>query len=342
MSSPTHKPVLIVGAGVGGLVLAQRLKAASVPFRLFERDLDSSSRAQGWSLSLSWILPAINTKLGHLQHSVYAHAVNAELGGCGALAVIDGYTGESLMRIPHEVNSDGTQTRVQANRSKLRGWLAQGLDIEWNKRYESHATLPDGVRVTFTDGTSATGSCLVGADGVHSGVRHNLFATADPPKLVTAPVNYVIGTRILAIHDYEQLMGLYASEGGAHIAAMGTNKRLVISLCTVKPDLSEAALIWYLSYLPSPDDPEPGEEQTREGLLAKAVELTRDLVEPLRELVSGTTDLDEVSQVVVRSIITPYIPNGLVTLLGDAAHATTPCMSPSPRSVTIVCIEAAN
>ena len=87
-----------------------------------------------------------------------------------------------------------------------------GLDIEWNKRYESHTTLPDddGVLVTFTDGTSATGSCLVGADGVNSGVRHNLFATAaDPPELVTAPVNYIVGTRTLARHDYEQLLGLY-------------------------------------------------------------------------------------------------------------------------------------
>ena len=80
--------------------------------------------------------------------------------------------------------------------------------------------------------------------------------------------------------------------------------------------------------------------------MAKAVEVTGDLVGPLRELVSGTTDLDEVSRVVVRSIIIPDIPNGLVTLLGDAAHAMTPRTSPPPLPLRIPSLchdrEAAN
>lgn len=46
--------VIIIGAGIGGLTLAQSLRNDSIPFEIYERDASASARDQGWALSLKW------------------------------------------------------------------------------------------------------------------------------------------------------------------------------------------------------------------------------------------------------------------------------------------------
>jgi 2-polyprenyl-6-methoxyphenol hydroxylase-like FAD-dependent oxidoreductase len=44
--------VLIVGAGLGGLSLAQNLRKQGISFEIFERDPEKNSRSQGWAIAL--------------------------------------------------------------------------------------------------------------------------------------------------------------------------------------------------------------------------------------------------------------------------------------------------
>ena len=44
--------VLIAGAGLGGLTLAQTLRKQGISFEIFERDTGKDSRFQGWAIAL--------------------------------------------------------------------------------------------------------------------------------------------------------------------------------------------------------------------------------------------------------------------------------------------------
>lgn len=50
MGSTEERKVLIIGAGISGLLLAQILRKAGIPVEVFERD--DGTRNQGWSVGL--------------------------------------------------------------------------------------------------------------------------------------------------------------------------------------------------------------------------------------------------------------------------------------------------
>ncbi|KAK4154914.1 hypothetical protein C8A00DRAFT_42383 [Chaetomidium leptoderma] len=171
-----QRPILVIGAGVSGLLLAQYLRKTGVPFRIFERDADLDTRGLGWGLTLHWSLPALRSLLPDdlvlRLPEAYVDRAAVEEGRASTFPFFDLSTGELKAKTPTASESQ----RIRVTRDRLRRLLATGLDIQWEKAVNSIQTAQDGtVTVGFDDGTSCDGSFVAACDGGSSRLRGLLF-----------------------------------------------------------------------------------------------------------------------------------------------------------------------
>jgi 2-polyprenyl-6-methoxyphenol hydroxylase-like FAD-dependent oxidoreductase len=143
---PEQKPILIVGAGVSGLLLAQYLRKAGAPFRIFERDADLATRGLGWGLTLHWSLPALRSLLPEdlvrRLPEAYVDRAAVEEGRPSTFPFYDLSTGELRAKTPPAPESQ----RIRVTRDRLRRVLATGLDIEACGRTSRCLTPPTRLR----------------------------------------------------------------------------------------------------------------------------------------------------------------------------------------------------
>lgn len=130
------KPVvLIIGAGVSGLLLAQHLKREGVSYRIFERDADLATRGAGWGLTLHWSLTALQNLLpsGLAERICDESSVDRWADRRGELSrfpFFDLDSGELKTQTPGAVKS----ARVRVTRQRLRKLLAEGIEIEVSRK----------------------------------------------------------------------------------------------------------------------------------------------------------------------------------------------------------------
>lgn len=171
MTQPALKelPVLIIGAGVAGLTLAQGLRLRSVPFRIFERHARSYFKQghrfrisrDGQAALNSVLSPQLQDLLERTAAERYRFApryVDARRLDFAAPEPVD--PAESMP-------VDRTWLRMLAS-------LELGDDIVYEKEFCSYEIVEGLVQVRFTDGSVARGRLLVGADGIKSRVRKQL------------------------------------------------------------------------------------------------------------------------------------------------------------------------
>jgi 2-polyprenyl-6-methoxyphenol hydroxylase-like FAD-dependent oxidoreductase len=170
-------PVTIVGAGLGGLVLARVLHVHGVGATIYEADPSAMARTQGGMLDIH---EADGQKaLGEAGLSDAFRALIHE--GGQATRVLDAQ-GRVLLDEP----DDGRGGRPEVLRGELRRILLDSLPddaIQWGKKLAGVTPLGRGQhRLTFTDGATTTTRLLVGADGAWSRVRP-LLSDARPDYL---------------------------------------------------------------------------------------------------------------------------------------------------------------
>ena len=165
-------PVLIVGAGISGLALAQGLLKSSIPFRIFERDPVLNVRSQGYRVRINGLgIAALESVLtptlfSRLKASCAQVTLSGQPGQMGPRSNINAVTGEKVeRRFGPPPPGVGEVEPLNADRSVLRSVLMHGLEeyVEFGKTFTSYE-LPSegGVVVHFSDGSEASGRLLIG------------------------------------------------------------------------------------------------------------------------------------------------------------------------------------
>ncbi|CZR54061.1 uncharacterized protein PAC_03944 [Phialocephala subalpina] len=166
-----NNEIIIVGGGVAGLALAQGLKHRNIPFRLFERDGQTSTKGYRFRIvdeGLDALQETLSPSLWKLLEDTHPASSPPHL------LFLDAITGK---RTGYKMSADSYS--YPFDRRWVRELLCIGIEehVHFNKAFQRYELLSledgnsAGVRVCFTDGTSVTGRMLIGADGVHSRVR---------------------------------------------------------------------------------------------------------------------------------------------------------------------------
>jgi 2-polyprenyl-6-methoxyphenol hydroxylase-like FAD-dependent oxidoreductase len=160
-----NKHIAIIGAGLGGLVLARVLHINGIAATVYEADAGPHARPQGGLLDL------------------HQHSGQRALRDAGLLAAFHALTlpGEDAKRVVDRHGTvlfdrpgDPAPPQPEVERGALRAMLVGSLPaaaIHWGCKLASIAR--DGGRYTllFADGRSAAADLVVGADGAWSRVR---------------------------------------------------------------------------------------------------------------------------------------------------------------------------
>lgn len=287
----------IIGGGIGGLTTAIYLEKLGIDYQVFERA--ESIKAVGAGI---WLAPN-------------ALQVMDDLGLLEAVQ----QKGNSINRITlatknMEPLSDTSQqfvkdefgyTTISIHRGDLQSLLANQIPKEklnTGKCFQSYKIIDDNkVEVKFTDGSTYLSDFLIGADGIHSQVRQQLF-----PKSKTRYSGQTCwrGVTPFNLDNDVQHQGIEMWGDGLRfgISAVSHNKVYWFAVAQDKPKQKDGI----------------------EGRKDKLLKLFSDFY-PLAGQLIEATDHNQI----FRSDINDLQPlkhwsKGPVCLIGDAGHATTP------------------
>lgn len=320
--------ILIVGAGVSGLLLAQYFQKCGIPFKIFERDADFTTRGVGWGLTLHWSLPALRQLLPEelLRRipETYVDRASVEEGRRSTFPFFDLSTGE----LKAATSTAPESQRIRMARDRFRELIATGIEIQWSKAVTAFEAGKDSATVYFEDGSLATGRLLVACDGGNSRIRRALFPDRQSYKI---PIR-VIGVK--AEYTPDQMKPLWkldpiffqgtASKNdtytffsvldspGNHPQKSTPNPRYVLQIIISWP--------YRAGFLDKPT-PTPFPE-TKQASIELIKSFANTWAEPFHSLTNSIPPDSEVKHLELYDWLPPKNSNnmGNVALVGDAFH----------------------
>ena len=337
---------IIIGAGLGGLCLAQSLRKAHMDVEVFERDASPWDRPQGYRLhleadalnALREVLPPDLHRLFEataMRTTSFTTILKTDLSIAKRIPTDDG---QDAQYWPEFVSEEKIHCNV--DRGTLREIALLGLEdcCHFNKQLISYESTADGVVAAFADGTHANGHILVGADGIHSAVRPErapqLNSMDAGVRAIYGRVPYELAEKLLPPEAIEDIFGIAIDERklflGTGAVRFPTKPDIaakeILHSATLEPRDNYAVCIVGGRHELFPRSHAELRSATPEDLQAVAVKMLEGWPEKARDFVGGGDS--ESFFIVGMSTSVPGVLDAPtnVTLLGDAVHAMTPTL----------------
>ncbi len=169
--------VLVVGGGIGGITCMLALRQRGIDAQLFEQAAAFGQVGAGIQISSNATRILLKLGLGAALKAVATYPEGRDYRGWDS--------GERLYYTPlgRKAEAYFGSPYYAAHRADLLDVLLSDLDknaVRLGSRVERVDQDDTGVTLTLADGTTAQGDILVGADGIHSTVRAQLFGKELP------------------------------------------------------------------------------------------------------------------------------------------------------------------
>lgn len=289
-------PILIIGAGIGGLATGLALQQAGFAVQIFEQTKEIRASGSGLTLWANAVRVLQEVGLGGLVQQLIQQSEPARAG-------FHTMRGKQLIQLPPQVVEEqcGGPT-IAIHRAEFQAALLERLapdTLVLDRQLIDFEQDTTGVTACFAQGKRVRGSLLIGADGIHSQARQLLFPQSQPRY-----AGYT-AWRGIATGVTPPLLG----------ELWGRGRRFGIV------PLTEGRIYWYATR----NTPENAAERP-EGRQKELLDLFKDWHSVVSALITATE-----ASTILRNDIFELQPltcwsKGRVTLLGDAAHAMTPNM----------------
>lgn len=308
-----REPVIIIGAGIGGLTTALALKRAGIAARVFERVESWQEPGAGLTLWANAVKVLRKLDLDEVTRASF-NLADGE---------IYSWQGNHLSSIPaKKLLQRFGATNLAVYRADFHAALlaAVGQDmVELNSQCIGFEQDEDGVTVQFADGRHVRGQALIGADGIHSTIRAQLFGKQKPRY-----AGYTAWRGVTVPPAVEMRVGEYWGNG--------TRFGLV--------PLPQGRYYWFATR-----NAREGEREDRAGRKHEVLSLFTHWYASIPAIIEATPE-----SAILRNDIYDRPPlthwtQGRVTLLGDAAHPMTPnlgqgaCQALEDALVLTQCLE---
>ena len=314
MQSSVNRRAIVIGGGIGGVTAALALQQAGLDVTVFEQAEELREVGSGLPLWTNALRALARLGLTDVLETIGA-AVNAGSITTWQGDVLADLRTEELLKQLGAINT-------VVHRAELLTMLLKALGedkVQLGARCVGFSQNASRVCARFADGKEAYGDLLIGADGLHSVVRKQLFGPSKP--------RYA---------GYTCWRGLaHISRSGLETWAWGKGYQLGIT------PMNHGRAYWFAQkYAPE------GAKDKAGGRKREVWELFHDWHDPIPAVIEATKETDMLRNDIYESELLPHWSRGRVMLLGDAAHTMTPnlgmgaCQAIEDGVVLGACLEA--